>query len=311
MTAAGLLSAGLASASVVPESASLRIPVYFIFENFYWTRPGKEGATNRVSWIYGEAQLAPSIKAVGSYLDLPTPNKVLRILDEGFLEWSDPARVVRVGRLRARFGLGDWSELFYTPIAQFAMVRANPINSLALLRFDTGVDMQANVGNLQYQVGLLDVKSEGWQLTPRYLDHAVARVQGTVGGFVIGANGLTRFKSGSNRNTMVGLDVRWSTPGWIVRAEFVKGLDKGANGEGGYLDVFYRPEKWYRTQFGLRSEFYKKPGTAQSLGLETLGVRQILSKEFALTVNYGWGSRTVPAGSMRGWTMQFMSAVRF
>ena len=90
---------------------------YLILENFSWTRPGIAGVKNRVSWANGEYQFSPKLKVVGSYLDLPVPGSVARFLDEGYVEWRDGDKIARAGRMRARFGLGDWAELFYTPIA--------------------------------------------------------------------------------------------------------------------------------------------------------------------------------------------------
>ncbi|HMS56084.1 MAG TPA: hypothetical protein PKA27_11855 [Fimbriimonadaceae bacterium] len=291
--------------------ASDRIPVYFIAENFMWTRPGREGAINRISWLYGEAQLNRNVKLVGSYIDLPTPTKVRRILDEGFVEVAKDSWVGRAGRIRTRFGFNDWSELFYTPIIQFAIIRSNPITpQLGLLRFDTGVDVQGGSPELQVQAGVVDVANDGWELAPQNADHVALRLQSEQGQAIIGISTLTKVRGTGTRNGMIGLDVRWSKPEWMARFEAVKGYSRGANGHGAYLDVFYRPQRWFRTQFGVRGEFYESLAGVES-SLLTLGVRQILSKEFTLSVNYGHGSRTGAAAGMRGWTVQLMTALRF
>ena len=290
--------------------AQAKVPIYFIGESFYWSRPNHKGATNRVSWLYGEAQINPNLKIVGSYLDLPGANTVSRFMDEGFVELREKDKIIRAGRIRARFGFGDWSELFYTPIAQWPMVRVNAINSLALLRFDTGFDVQGGSPSLQYQVGMLDVQSAGWQLTPTKLNHGVARLQTTVGDAIIGLNVLSKVDGGAQKNTMAGLDLRWSSPSWIARAEVIKGYDTGTNAEGSYFDVFYRSPKLFRTQFGFRQEYYHVLGNPVS-NVTTLGLRQILSKQFALTVNHSIGNSVGPAANMKGWTVQLMTAVKF
>ena len=323
----GRIATAILSLSTVAEMglAQVNISTTFIFESFIYTRPGTQGVKNRASWIYGEAQLNRSTKLVGSYLDFPiagytvkdqngadqyVPGSTLHILDEAFLETRFDDKVVRMGRIRSRFGFDDWSELFYTPIAQAPMVRTNPINNLALLRFDTGFDIQGGRPDFEYQVGMVDTSNDGWQIAPKRLDHASARVQFSRGDLIVGLNGLSKIQGGGNRDTMAAIDLRWTRPNLIVRAEVDKGFDQGSNGEGGYIDVFYRPQGMFRTQFGIREEAYNSPSGMRS-SLTTVGFRHILSPEMALNVNYGWGNDVGPALAMRGWTVQLMTAVRF
>ena len=283
---------------------------YLIVENFFWSRPSFTGGHNRLSWANGEYGFAPNLKVVGSYLDIPGNGTVFRLLDEGYVEYRHEDKIVRAGRMRARFGLGDWAELFYTPIAQWPMIRANPVNSLGLLRFDTGVDVQGGSPDLQYQVGILDVHSSKWQLVPQSADHATARIQASKGDFIIGVNGLSKTSDSAVNDTMGGVDVRWTSDHMIVRAEYDRGFDHGTNAEGSYFDFFYRPQALFRTQFGVRQEFYRVIGGAQAEAT-TVGFRHILSENFAATLNYTQGNNVAPASNMKGWTLQLMTAKRF
>lgn len=291
--------------------ASDRLPAFIIFENFQWTKPHVNGVSNRLSWIYGEAQLSKDFKVVGSYLDIPIRNVgMLRTLDEAFGELTIGDKVIRAGRFRPRFGFGDWSELAYVPIIAQPMARTQAMNGLALQRFDTGLDVQGNIGDAQYQVGLVDTANDNWVLAPNHLDHAIGRLQLMIGDLMLGFNGLTRLNRGAQRDTIGGLDFRWTCPQWQVRGELVKGFDRGGNGEGAYIDVFFRPPGWFHTQLGARTEFFRN-AAGKRFHLNVVGIRQTLNKELVLTANYGWGSQAGPPAGSRGLIVQVMTAVRF
>ena len=283
---------------------------YFIVENFFWSRPSFTGAHNRFSWANGEYTFAPNMKIVGSYLDIPGGGTVNRLLDEGFFEYRTHDKVVRAGRVRTRFGFDDWSELMYTPIAQLPMIRVKPVNSLSLLRFDTGIDLQGGSPSLQYQVGVIDVHNGKWQLVPQNADHVSARIQATQGDFIIGVNALSKLSDSTVNDTMGGVDVRWTSDHMIFRAEYDRGFDHGLNAEGSYFDFFYRPQAMFRTQFGLRQEFYRVIGGAQAEAT-TIGFRHNWSENFSASLNYTMSNNVAPASNMKGWTLQLMTAKRF
>lgn len=91
----------------------------------------------------------------------------------------------------------------------------------------------------------------------------------------------------------------------------MQGFGQGPNAKGYYTDVTYRPPRFFRTQLGARLEGYRdNAGFARST-LCTLGARQIVSPNLALTLNYSWGNVPNFLYSMRGWHLQAAFGVRF
>lgn len=305
--ALGMLLPALCGFSV----ASDRIPVTFIGESYIWAQPTNSGVTNRFSWAEGRAEINSTTRVVASYLDRPTGAYVARNLDEAFIEFRLGESIARVGRMRPRFGFGDWSELMYTPLIRLPMVRYMPLTAeLGLLRQDCGLDIDTTLGQFELQTGVFDSHADTWQIAPKRLDHATARLQTTVGDLMVGLNATTKFGSNNEHGQLAGLDARWTSSHWQVRGEYAKGVGKGPNEEGGYMDVFYRPEKLYRTQFGARIETFKGFDGSRTV-LNSLGVRHMLTSQFILSLNYGWGHDVGPGSTSRGWSAQLLSAIKF
>ena len=66
----------------------------------------------------------------------------------------------------------------------------------------------------------------------------------------------------------------------------------------------------FRTQFGLRQEFYRVIGGAQAEAT-TIGFRHNWSENFSASLNYTMSNNVAPASNMKGWTLQLMTAKRF
>jgi hypothetical protein len=308
LTALPLLALGILTSAT---ACADRIPAYFIAENFMWASRAQNGVYHKLSWLYGEVSLRPDLKLVGSYLDFPQSSGPYRTLDEAFVEWQPAGYVVRAGRIRPRIGFGDWSELMYSPINSFPLARTQPMSANASVPgFSSGVDILGGPANVQVQLGLVELKPDDWQIAPRHLNVAVARVQVSVGEALVGINAMGKIRGNTDGSQIGGLDLLWAKEGWQVRGELFKGIGKGPTGQGAHLDVSYRPKGLHRTQLAVRADHYRNLA-GDSVLLNTLGVRQILSKEFVATLNYSWGSKAAPAEKMRGWSLKFMTAIRF
>lgn len=282
----------------------------FVLENFMTARTGAKGASHRFSWIEAQGRLSPNLKVVVSGVCAPLGIAVVNQLDESFVQLGGDSLVVRAGRFRPKYGFGDWSELVYTPIIALPLVRSVPLNRLGLLRSDTGVDLDWTNGDTTVQFAFVDAESDGWQLVPRQWSHAIARLQVSRGALLVALEGLSRLSSGKSRDSIIGLDLKYSTPhGLIVRFEAQKGVDHADNSQGLYFDVFYRPPGLHRTQVGTRLETFRD-GNGLNTDRTTVGVRQIVSKELVLSANYSTGN-TTPLTGPPGWTLQLMTAVKF
>lgn len=302
--------------------------VHGAFEQFFVIQSGKKPAATQ-SFFQVSSNFNASLSFVGSYAQIPGD----RWVEDTYLQYSSGLNVMRAGRFRSAFGFSNWSELYYTPIIGLPMIRAygqNLTPGTPLNRLDRGFDLQGGRPALQYQVALVDAKDNDWQITPSSPNTLVGRIQAAIGPVMIGLNGLAQI-SGSNaaQRSLGGMDFRWTAPRLQLRGEVVRGI--GTKHVGGYyVDLFYRPPKLARTQVGARIQGVQAlattswttgysngagwgpaPSTFDQGEVYTLAVRQFLSPQFTLSVNYGVGAHIPEAQGLRGWSVQLQSSFRF
>jgi len=280
-----------------------------IIENFYRATPASHGPVHRLSWVELKTDLNAKVGLVGTLLVFPNRE----VLDETYFRLTLRDVEVRAGRLRSAFGHSGWSEAFYTPVINTPMARsAQMLPGVAILRFDTGIDIRGGGPQLQYQAGLIDVSNATWQIAPDRPEYGVIRLQTQQGDVILGLNALNKVSGqGANDSQIYGVDFRWTKERVEVRAELVQGKSSGPVSKGYYVDLFYRPPNIPKMKLALRAETLDSLVSGETVKLYTVGVMHSLTQNFRLFVNYGWGSSAAPAGSMRGWSTQLMTAARF
>ncbi|MBI1757571.1 MAG: hypothetical protein HYR64_10755 [Fimbriimonas ginsengisoli] len=285
------------------------LPIRVRLENAYMAGAGDRGAQHRYSWGRLESDLGPAATLVVSGNLEPGES----YLDENYLQFTHRGVLLKAGKHRSAFGFNDWAEIHYTGLIRAPMVRDNEIfGETALDRVDGGLQASFGGPTLQATVGAVDIDVYENQLMPKRLDHGVARLQTQQGSLILGLSGLARIRDADpDHSRALGLDLRWTAPNTIVRAEAIRAFGDDAPMQGYYADLFYRPKGSTGTRLVGRIEGFGPSGQAINSSLATFGVRQVLTPSFTLSLNYAVGSRTDPASGMRGWTGQLMSSVNF
>lgn len=295
---------GLAASACIAQDDS---KLHLTLENYSIGQQGTGGLDQRLCWLQLTADASSNFSFTNTYLLMPSKS----LLDETFVRFNGGSTIVRAGRVRSAFGFNDWSDYYYDAIIGLPMVRFMPLQPyMGLLRFDTGFDVRSVAGPFEYQVGLIDPANSSFQWTPKHLTYGVARLQTHVGSLILGASALSKLgKFGDDDTKAFGLDFRWTAERVQLRGELIRSSSDSGSTNGFYIDAFYRPPKFYRTQLGARVQsldFFTGAISQQY----TLGLRQILTPSLAATLNYGLGSGGA-ASSLRGWSFEVSSAVHF
>ncbi len=298
-------------AGFIASNSSPRLVFQGQVEQFQWAVPNGDKLENdqRAVWMTGTLGLSETSRVVAGHFRFATTD----MLDENYLEFDSGSTSVRIGRIRPAFGFADWSENYYSGFIYMPMARFMPLSptGLRLLRMDAGADIRGGTDKLQYQIGLVDVGSERYQLLPTGLMHLVARVQGYQNGHIVGLNGLYRPKeSGKEGVQVLGLDWRWTSPQFQFRGEAVKGRVGSYDSNGYYLDLFFKPFGWTQTTLLARTQGVSRvPWSPAESQLHTLGVKHVLSPALTIEANYGFGPGGPLEGTARGWSFQVRSTL--
>jgi hypothetical protein len=252
------------------------------------------GVPLRIAYLSMQDQVSPDTRiVVGALRQFGTV-----MLDENYLEKDTKHGIFRIGRFRSEFGHSDWSELYDHGLPNLPLIRANVVDyddadGLNLTRLDTGVDYQTNVGNMQYQVGLIDMNSGSYQLAPREWNTAVTRVQTFTGSWIIGVNALANFGAnmGQNSVTMYDVDWRWTAPSLQWRGEALASQTGGIAIDGYYQDISYHTLQLPKTTFLFRTEeLHSYGGLDQTTLLNTIGIKQTMSHHIVAELSDAWGN---------------------
>jgi len=304
-----LLAAPTCSASPMTVPVSVQLENYFVTEN-----SGTTLSTSReMTYLIAQAALTPNVSMTVSALNCEGETD----LDENYFQLESGDTRFRIGRFRSAFGFSDWSEQYYQGFIELPLARYDNIGpDLSLTRVDSGFEWQQTSGPTQVTMAVIDADSGGYEVLPRSINHADIRVQRLVGSFILGANGLV---DTNGSNNVYGLDARWTAPHWQVRAEYDRGSYTHPQPSGYYADVLYHPPGLLRTTFLGRAESaynLQDDDDDSAFGSEpisghqyTLGVKQILSRQFTLEFSrfYGDGeAREAP-----DWALQLITFTRF
>lgn len=301
-----VIAAGLAR---LASGQNPGIQISGTLENYYIAASGANGAQHRMTWMQVIADISSHWRLVATNAQRLSANS----LDETYVEFSEQNATVRAGVIRSAFGFSDWSDLWYSGIINFPMVKGGYGSSdFRFLRLDTGIQVTAGSPELQYQVGLVDANRKSRQLLPQHMDHGVVRLQTAKGPFILGLNGFKQVVGVDGDEVRAyGADLRWTAPSVQIRSEVDKIDSDDASGWGFFTDVFVRPGKSTTTRLLGRAESYKAPYKDGIATLYTTGIRQVISPNFTLSVNYAFGNHVLPAQNMFGWNVQLMTSIHF
>jgi hypothetical protein len=303
---------GLVAASLVTIAAfgaaqdhALRL----IQESYFQSGSGMHGLQQQATWTELHANLSSNYSAVLS--DFHYGNDGM--LDEDYLQFDGKAYALRAGRMRSAFGFGTWSDTWYNPVFSLPISRFMPLaGNINLSNFNSGVEARLWNGPIQGEVAILNQNPAEEQILPGRMDFDRARLQVDKGSLILGLNALAQNgEFAGNKPRALGLDYRYTAPRLVFRGEAMEGFGQAGNAKGFYTDATYRPPRFFRTQLGARIEGYRDDADFAASSLFTLGARQIVSPNLALTLNYSWGNVPDFLYSMRGWHLQAALGVRF
>jgi len=284
-------------------------------ESYFTSSRVHQGLYHYLSWGETNVRLSPNVKATVSGLSLGGHNSY----DEACVTLEDKGRILRLGRFKTAFGFSTWSDQFYNGFNHIPLERIAPLNAtLGLTRDDTGAELTFGGPDLQVQTALVDVSPEPTQIVPKRPDHASLRLQTNRGDLILGGDFLADLAHGAE---VYGLDARWTAPRLVMRGELMAGTGSSAAAWGYYIDAMYRIPKLSRTQAVFRTEGLQygqdndaTPNEPITL-LHTVGIRQVVSPNLAVNLNYGWGSgadnRYVTGNGLIGWTLRMMFQLHF
>jgi hypothetical protein len=291
-----------AGAQVVPQ-------FWGAVETYEQADPYHRGVRQYLTWGELHARISREFELVGSLHVWPT----FTSLDETYLGVDERNSSWRVGRIRTAFGFSDWSDLWYSGVNHIPLVRTCPlVDSLKLNRQDSGIEGTTWVGPLQIQGAGIDTKLDNYQVTPSSLNFGSLRLQYSLGNAMLGIDYLSKLE---NTEKIYGFDTRLTVPHWILKAEAYHG-DGSNSASGYYFDATYRIPSLTRTQLIACSEGVWMSSEDDPMLLQTFGIRQVFSKNFTLSVNYGWGSNLNYGEAsdddyLAGWNARGMFQVQF
>jgi hypothetical protein len=310
------LRLGVATACVAACCASgAQISEDTTLESYFSSNRLHHGLFHYLSWGQTNVRFTNNLKVTVSGLTAGGHNSY----DEACISIEEDNRILRLGRIKTAFGFSNWSEVFYNGFNHIPIMRLTPLaNGLILTRDDAGAELTFGTPNLQAQAAVIDTSLSPAQFAPKRADHASVRLQTNQGDFIVAADVL---KSLLGSTDVYGLDARWSVPRLLVRAEVMAGRGSIQSSWGYYVDAAYRIPKLTRTQavvriegvtYGHNSQTYTETAATQ---LNTVGVRQIVSPNLAVNLNYGWGSGAdnsyVTGNGLKGWTLRMMYQLHF
>ena len=298
--AAGLLFS--AAGSCLAQEGTLRL----IQETYFTASSGSRGLQHSADWTEVHAALSNHLSAVLSDFKYGRDG----MLDEDYLEFDQDRSSVRAGRLRSAFGFGSWSDLWYNPVISMPICRLMPLaDGINLSNFNSGVEAKAWNGSIQGELAVLNVNPSEETVLPGNLSFERARVQVADGTLLLGVNAIAQNGNLSRSSPhALGLDYRWTASHVLVRGEAMQGYGSGSVGRGYYTDVTVRPPKFFRTQLGGRVDNFDGHGIRANL--YTAAVRQILTPNLSLSLNYSWGSVPDFLYPMTGWHLETSFGVR-
>lgn len=289
--------------------ASAQAPVYGVLETYFRMNRLTPGAIHQMTW--GEFNYRPvsNLKLTYSFTVMPEDHT----LDETCAAWDGPNVLVRAGRIRTSFGFSDWSDLRYTGFNHVPLIRSQRISdATSLNRDDSGVEVTTNVGTVQIQAAALDTSIAIEQITPDNIDTGMLRLQAPVGPFIVGLDSLRSLR---HEQGVYGFDLRYTTPHLTSRAEYFSGNGK-TSAQGYYADIQYRLPGLPRTQLVGMTEWFDKKTSDKRTMLHTVGLRQVVTPNFTLNVNYGWGGGLDNVASIRmqgldNWSARALFQIQF
>lgn len=301
-----LATAGMLVTASAMGAAQTAYPISGVLESYFLASPTRRGAQHQLSWGELVARPASQVRLTYSFTQFPS----YRTHDEAYAEIASGQTLVRAGRMRSAFGFSDWSEIMYNGINHIPLIRLTNLGGgIQPLRNDSGVEITTSVGGLQVQAAALDPTLTRRQILPDRITAGNVRVQAAMGDLLLG---LSAFNDFATRQTNLGLDARWTSTRIQVRGEIMRGSGRSSSW-GGYVDAFLRLPNHHRTQAVARTEVVDR-WNAPPITLQTVGLRQILSPNVTVALNYGWGDNLAAqryATGFAGWTLRSMFQVRF
>lgn len=284
-------------------------PVYGVVETYFGTSRTTPGAVHRLTW--GEFNWRPVNDLKLTYSVTIVPNN--HFLDEVCAAWQKNGNQIRLGRFRTAFGFNNWSELLYNGFNHIPLIRMTGVTGYTYLtRDDSGIEFTTSVGGIQVQAAAIDTSLERDQITPDNIDTGSLRMEAPIGPFILGLDAMKRLR---HEQGIYGFDLRYTAPHIVSRLEYFNGNGKPSS-NGYYADVQYRLPGFPRTSLVGMTEMLDSNKAGNQAYLHTVGVRQIVNPNFALNVNYGWGTGldNVPAIRMQGldnWSLRAMFQIQF
>lgn len=270
---------------------------------------GVKGAYNQLNWADLRARIDKHWSATWSGYD----RQGIAGYDETYARYEIDNASIRAGRMRTSFGFSDWSELWYNGFNHLPLVREfNIVGKTRLDRQDSGAEATANFGRLQLQAAEIDTTPTKEQVGPDKVNYTTVTAQYGFGSLIAGGEMLTE-NDGSEK--VYGATFRYTYPHFLVRAEMFQGVGP-YSGQGGYADVTYRLPTTTRTELVARYDQIRAAGSDAPTQLQTVGIRQILSRYVQVNLNYGWGkeldySSYAESLCLAGWTARVMFQVQF
>ena len=258
-------------------------PIYGSLETYLGVSRSFGGIRDTLTWGEINYRAQSDLKLTASF----TTYSDYSTLDELCATYDFKGVSLRAGRFRTAFGFSNWSEFMYDGCDHLPLVKTYPLSDrVPLLRDDSGVEATTTVAGVQVQAALVDTTLAHDQLTPDDTDTGTLRVQAPLGAFIVGVDALRRLRE---EEGIYGLDVRYTAPRVVGRAEFYDGSGP-RSAAGYYVDLKYRVPKLPRTQLVGITEMLDMKEGSPPVYLHTLGVRQIVSRNLVLDLNYGFGT---------------------
>ena len=291
-----------------------------VLENYFVLDGTHSSVSRSVTYLTSQTVLSPSLRLVAGTIHKGGHD----LLDENYLQSSSGQDRLRIGRIRSVFGFSDWSECYYQGYVRTPLVRSLLLsNYIKLNRLDTGVDWQHDSGPFEMTVGVVNTTSRTNQFLPRHANDLILRLQGYTGAFIFGIDDFAGVDGGKfNSDRIFGFDARWTAPHWQVTGEWDSGYFNGQSSRGYYADVLYHPPGLLRTTFVGRAEGISGAttggyqadypnGELLSGRRYTLGIKQILTKQYTIEVSRLYGDHGNVNQGSAPWAVQLITFTHF
>lgn len=279
-------------------------------EFYHWN--SKQGTADKVSqrarWLQLQIDFSDSARLVGGEF---TTNQIV-MADETYLEFGNEESL-KLGKIRPALGFSDWNE-WYTGLISAPIVRRGKFsNGFSLQSFGSGVEASGGTPQLQYKLAFFDGSLRRRQILWDTPDRFAARLQTYQAGVILGLNGLFDLnRSHAHATNLYGVDAWWTTPQLQVRGEYFWDGTQNAKGKGAHIDGFLKPFGWAHTTLVARAQNFTGANPApKGAELYTVGLKQDLSRQLSLDINYSFGPVSNATKSDRGLKVQLLSKIRF